>query len=147
MELSKRLSIVFLSAINLMNIIAGIIVQIKIITGSDVTSIIPISGEMTVNQVLMANFMCITLIIMLISVVATYLITDIPYSPKEILSNCPGLFLIVPAIILGLGIFNAVKAPISVDKITIIACSIAYFLANVVNFGCIITVKEDAEEE
>lgn len=146
MELSKRLSIVFLTAINIMNIIAGIIVQVKIITGSDVTSIIPISAEMTVNQILMTNFMCVVLIIMLISVVATYLITDIPYTPIEILSNCPGLFLVIPAIILGLGIFNTVKAPITADKITIIICSIIYFLANVVNFGCIITVKEDAEE-
>lgn len=145
MELSKRLSIVFLTAINIMNIVAGIIVQIKMITGSDVTSIIPISGDMTVNQVLMTNFMSVVLIIMLISIVSTYLITDIPYSPKEILSNCPGLFLIIPAVILGLGIFNAVKAPISIDKTIIVVCSIVYFLANAVNFGCIITVKEDAE--
>ena len=146
MSINKKLVVAFLTAINIMNLAAGIITQIKIITGSDVTSIIPISTEMTVNQILLLNFMCVSGIIFLISIVTTYLTTDIPYSPVEILSSCPGTFLIIPIIILFLGIFNAVNAPIMSDKIWIALCSIIYVFFNVVNFGCIITVKEDAEE-
>lgn len=146
MSINKKLVVAFLTAINIMNLAAGVITQIKIITGSDVTSIIPIRAEMTVNQILLLNFMCVAIIIFLISIVTTYLTTDIPYSPVEILSSCPGTFLIIPIIILFLGIFNAVNAPIMSDKIWIALCSIIYVFFNAVNFGCIITVKEDAEE-
>lgn len=146
MSINKKLVVAFLTAINIMNLAAGIITQIKIITGSDVTSIIPIRAEMTVNQILLLNFMCVSGIIFLISIVTTYLTTDIPYSPVEILSSCPGTFLIIPIIILFLGIFNAVNAPIMSDKIWIALCSIIYVFFNAVNSGCIITVKEDAEE-
>ncbi len=146
MNINKKLVVAFLAAINIMNLAAGIITQVKIITGSDVTSIIPIKAEMTVNQILLLNFMCVSAIIFLISIVTAYLTTDVPYSPAEILSNCPGTFLIIPIIILFLGIFNAVNAPITSDKIWIALCSAIYVFFNAVNFGCIITVKEDAEE-
>lgn len=146
MNINKKLVIAFLTAISIMNLAGGAITQVKILTGSDVTSIIPIRTEMTVNQILLLNFMCVSGIIFLISIVTTYLTTDIPYSPAEILSSCPGTFLIIPIIILFLGIFNAVNAPIMSDKIWIALCSIIYVFFNAVIFGCIVTVKEDAEE-
>ena len=55
MSINKKLVVAFLTAINIMNLAAGVITQIKIITGSDVTSIIPIRAEMTVNQILLLN--------------------------------------------------------------------------------------------
>lgn len=147
MNLNKKLSIAFLTAVNIINLAAGIITQVKIIKGDDVTSIIPITKEMTVNQILLLNFVCVIAIITLISTVTTYLTTDVPYSPAEILSNCPGTFLIIPVLIVLLGIFNAVNAEIISDKILIALCSILYLVCCAVNFGCIITVKDDIDED
>lgn len=146
MSLNKKLVLAFLTAINIINLAAGAITQVKILKGSDVTSIIPITAELTVNQILLLNFMCVAAIMVLISIVTTYLATDVPYSPKEILSNCPGIFLIIPAVILFIGIFNAINAQMTADKIWIALCSIIFFALNAVNFGCIVTVKEDADE-
>lgn len=146
MSLNKRLSIVFLSVINIMNILAGIITQVKIITESDVVSIIPINANLTVNQILLVNFLCVVLIMLLISVVTTYLITDVPYSPLEILSNCPFVFMIIPLVIFSMGVFNAFNAEFTADKIWLALSSVFYLLSNAVNIGCLITVKTDAEE-
>lgn len=146
MEINKKLSVIFLTAVSIMNLAAGIIVQIKMFTGGDINSIIPIKAELTGNEILMVNFMSVAAIIMLISVVATYLTTDIPYSPVEIVKSCPATFLIIPAVITVLGIVNAVKADITADKIAVAVCSIVYFLFCIINAGCIVTVKEDAEE-
>lgn len=147
MSLNKRIALIFLTAINIMNIIAGGIVQIKMITDSDVSSIIPVptSAELTVNQVLMLNFMSVTAIMLLICVVATYITTDVAYTPIEILSNLAGIFLILPAILLAIGVFNTIRAELSIDKITIIICSIIHFISCAVNVCCVLTVKEDAE--
>lgn len=147
MSINKRLSVVFLAALSIMNIASGVITQLKILTADDITSIIPIKAELTVNQILMLNFMCVSVIITLITVVATYLTTDIAYSPLEILKNCPGTFLIIPAIILFFGVFNAFNAEASADKIAVALCSIIYFALNFINFGCIITVVDDAKDE
>lgn len=145
MTVQKKIALVFLSIINIMNIAAGIMTQVKIITGSDVTSIIPITIPMTVNQILLANFAAVVAIMMLISIVVTYLVTDVPYSPKEILSNCPMLLMIVPIIIFLVGIYSAVTATEASDKLWIIISQIFYVIANVINFGCIVTIREDAE--
>lgn len=145
MTVQKKIALVFLSIINIMNIAAGIMIQVKIITGSDVTSIIPITIPMTVNQILLANFAAVVAIMMLISIVVTYLVTDVPYSPKEILSNCPMLLMIVPIIIFLVGIYSAVTATEASDKLWIIISQIFYVIANVINFGCIVTIREDAE--
>lgn len=145
MTIQKKIALVFLSIINIMNIAAGIMTQVKIITGSDVTSIIPITLPLTVNQILLVNFVAVVAIMMLISIVVTYLVTDVPYSPKEILSNCPMLLMIVPVIIFLVGIYSAVTAPETSDKLWIIISQIFYVIANVINFGCILTVREDAE--
>ncbi len=146
MSLNKRLTVVFLSVINIMNILAGIITQVKIITGSDVTSIIPIKAEMTVNQILLVNFMSVAVIMLLICIVTTYLVTDVAYTPLEILSSCPFVFMIIPLVIFGMGVFNAFNAEFISDKIWIAVCSVIYLFANAVNIGCLITVKEDAQE-
>lgn len=145
MTLKSKIVLIFLAVLNVMNIASGIITQVKIFTGSDVTSIFPISAPLSVNQVLLVNFLVVTVVIMLISIVATCLVTDLSYSPKEILSNCPSLLMIIPAIIFIVSIFNAVNAQETMDKVWIILSQVFFVIANVVNFGCIITVREDAE--
>lgn len=140
-----KTAIIFLSVINLMNLASGVITQMKMIMGSDVSSIIPITVPMTVNQVLLVNFMVVSILMTLISIVTTYLVTDVPYSPKEILSNCAGIFLVIPLLVLGASVFNAVNSAETVDKISIIITAVMFVLMNVINFGCILTVKEDEE--
>lgn len=146
MSSSKRLSIVFLGAINLMTLAAGIITQLKILLGKDVTSVIPITADLTVNQILMLNFIVVIFIMCLINIITAYIATDVPYSPKEILSNCPGITLVIPFVVLAAGIFNAVNAPLVADKICIAVSVILYFLINVINFGCMFTIKYDMED-
>lgn len=138
-------AIIFLSVINLMNLASGVITQMKMIMGSDVSSIIPITVPMTVNQVLLVNFMAVSVLMTLISIVTTYLVTDVPYSPKEILSNCAGIFMIIPLLVLGASVFNAVNAAETVDKISIIVTALLFVLMNVINFGCVLTINEDKE--
>lgn len=140
-----KTAIIFLSVINLMNLASGVITQMKMIMGSDVSSIIPITVPMTVNQVLLVNFMAVSILMTLISIVTTYLVTDVPYSPKEILSNCAGIFMVIPLIVLGASVFNAVNAAETVDKISIIVTALLFVLMNVINFGCILTINEDKE--
>lgn len=140
-----KTAIIFLSVINLMNLASGVITQMKMIMGSDVSSIIPITVPMTVNQVLLVNFMAVSILMTLISIVTTYLVTDVPYSPREILSNCAGIFMIIPLLVLGASVFNAVNAAETVDKISIIVTALLFVLMNVINFGCILTINEDKE--
>ncbi|MGN0535619.1 MAG: hypothetical protein ACI4IR_06445 [Eubacterium sp.] len=140
-----KTAIIFLSVINLMNLASGVITQMKMIMGSDVSSIIPITVPMTVNQVLLVNFMAVSILMTLISIVTTYLVTDVPYSPKEILSNCAGIFMIIPLLVLGASVFNAVNAAETVDKISIIVTALLFVLMNVINFGCVLTINEDKE--
>lgn len=140
-----KTAIIFLSVINLMNLASGVITQMKMIMGSDVSSIIPITVPMTVNQVLLVNFMAVSILMTLISIVTTYLVTDVPYSPKEILSNCAGIFMIIPLLVLGASVFNAVNAAETVDKISIIVTALLFVLMNIINFGCVLTINEDKE--
>lgn len=146
MKSSKKIALIFLAVVNLMNIAAGIITELKIALNKDVTSIIPIRADLTVNQILLVNFMAVVLIIFLISVVTAYLTTDIPYSPVEIIKNCPSMFIIAPAIVFFIAVFNTVVTEITADKICIIISAIIYFLFCVFNFGAIATIREDAEE-
>lgn len=140
-----KCALIFLSVMNLINLAAGIITQITLIKNSDVVSIIPITVEMTVDQILLLNFLAVSLIITVISVVTTYLVADASYSFWEILTSCAGIFLVIPVIILLVSVFNAVNAAETVDKVSIIVSSLVYLLFNAVNFGCLITVKEDEE--
>lgn len=143
MTIQKKIAVIFLAVLNVMNIAAGIITQLKIFRGSDVTSVLPVLKDMTVNQILLMNFVCVVAVITLISIVVTYLVCDISYSPKEIILNCPGILMVVPVIILAFGVYNGVNAMDAADKIWIILSQIFFVLANVVNFGCIVTVKDD----
>ena len=145
MNSQKKAAVIFLGVINIMNLAAGIITELKIALGSDVTSIIPIKAEMTVNQILLLNFAVVVVIMLLISIVTAYLATDMPYSPLEIISNCAGIFMVIPAAVFVAAVFNAVNAEITADKVLIILSAAFYVVANVINFGCILTVKEDAE--
>ena len=61
-----KISIIFLALINLVSYAAGVITQIKLITNGDVTSIIPITVDMTVDQILMLNFMAVSIVLALI---------------------------------------------------------------------------------
>lgn len=145
MNSPKKAAIIFLSVINLMNIVAGILTELEMALGRDVPPIIPIKAEMTVNQILIINFVVVVAIMLLISIVTTYLATDVPYSPKEIISNCAGIFMVIPILVFFAAVFNAINAEITADKIWIIVSGIFYVLANVINFGCVLTVKEDIE--
>lgn len=145
MSFQKRMAMIFLSAINIMTVAAGVITQLQLALGKDVTSIIPIKTEMTVCQILLLNFTIVVAIMLLISIVTTYLATDIPYSPKEILANCAGIFMIIPVIVFLAAVYNAVKAPVTADKLWLILSGLFYVAANAVNFGCILTVKSDSE--
>lgn len=138
-----KLSIIFLAVINIVSYAAGILTQVKLITNGDVTSIIPITVDMTVDQILMLNFMAVSIVLTLISIVTTYLVVDVRCTFGEILSNCAAVFLIVPILVLFVGVFNAVNAPVMLDKISIAAAAVVYVLLSVVNVGCILTVRED----
>lgn len=143
MTTQKKLAVIFLAVLNVMNIASGVITQIKIFRGSDVVSVLPIFKPMAANQTLMLNFVCVVAVIVLISVVVTYLVTDISYTPKEIFLNCPGILVVLPVIIFAFGVFNAVNTVETADKLWIVLSLIFFVLANVVNFGCIITIKDD----
>lgn len=145
MNSAKRAAMIFLGAINIMNLAAGVITELTMALGKDVTSIIPITAELTVNQILLLNFSVVIAIMMLISIVTTYLATDVSYSPKEILSNCAGIFMVIPILVFLAAVFNAINASITADKLWIVLSGVFYLIVNMVNFGCILTIKEDAE--
>ena len=138
-----KISIIFLALINLVSYAAGVITQIKLITNGDVTSIIPITVDMTVDQILMLNFMAVSIVLALISIVTTYLVVDVKCTFGEILSNCAVVFRIVPVLVLFVAVFNAVNAPVMIDKISIAAAAVVYVLLSAVNVGCVLTVRED----
>lgn len=137
-----KISIIFLALINLVSYAAGVITQIKLITNGDVTSIIPITVDMTVDQILMLNFMAVSIVLALISIVTTYLVVDVKCTFGEILSNCAVVFMIVPVLVLFIAVFNAVNAPVMIDKISIAAAAVVYVLLSAVNVGCVLTVRE-----
>lgn len=145
MELGKKCSLMFLTGVNIMSIAAGIIVQLKILLGKDVTSIIPISINASVIGVLVINFLVVISVITLINIVTTYLVTDIAYSPLEIMQNFAGVFLIIPLVISLIGVYNAVVTPVFTDKIWIAAASLVFLLFSAVNVCCMLTIKQDAQ--
>ena len=145
MSTSKKAALIFIGIINIMNIAAGVIVQVKLLLNHDVSSILPIKTEMTVTQILLLNFMVVAAVMFLICVVLTYLVTDIAYSPIEIIKNCPQITLVLPIIIALVSLFNAVNAGAAADKICIIASSVIYVIFSIFNFGAMVTIKEDAD--
>lgn len=138
-----KFSIIFLAVINLMNLASGVITQLNLFRGSDVTSVIPITVDLSVVQILMVNFMAVTILFSLINVVTTYLVCDAPNSIADIVKNAPAVFMILPIILLFVAAFNMINAPAMIDKVSIIVSAIIYLFLNVLNFGCIITIKED----
>lgn len=146
MTASKKGAIILLWILNIINILAGAVSQFKILLKKDIDSIIPINAPLSVNQILMVNFLVLIIICVLISVILTYLVTDIAYSPIEILQNFSPLFLIPSAVVSLVGIFNAVRAEIFSDKIWLIAGVIVYLTVSIIEISCLITVKEDAED-
>lgn len=138
-----KISIIFLALINIVSYAAGIITQVKLLTNGDVTSIIPITVDLTVDQILMLNFMAVSIVLALISIVTTYLVVDVRCTFGEIMSNCAVIFMIVPILVLFVAVFNAVNAPVMIDKISIAAAAVVYVLLSAVNVGCVLTVRED----
>lgn len=138
-----KISIIFLALINIVSYAAGIITQVKLLTNGDVTSIIPITVDLTVDQILMLNFMAVSIVLALISIVTTYLVVDVKCTFGEIMSNCAAVFMIVPILVLFVAVFNAVNAPVMIDKISIAAAAVVYVLLSAVNVGCVLTVRED----
>lgn len=51
--------------------------------------------------------------------------------------------MIVPVLVLFVAVFNAVNAPVMIDKISIAAAAAVYVLLSAVNVGCVLTVRED----
>ena len=143
MTASKKGAIILLWILNIINILAGAVSQFKILFKKDIDSI---NAPLSVNQILMVNFLVLIIICVLISVILTYLVTDIAYSPIEILQNFSPLFLIPSAVVSLVGIFNAVRAEIFSDKIWLIAGVIVYLTVSIIEISCLITVKEDAED-
>ncbi|MCC8073729.1 MAG: hypothetical protein LIO62_06350 [Clostridiales bacterium] len=143
MSLQKRLAIVFLSVLSVINIAAGAVTELTMMFGWDITSVIPIKWEITENQILLLNFSIVVLIVMLINIVSLYLFTDVPYSPKEVFENLPTVFMLIPAVIFIVAIYNCIKVPISSDKLWIVLSAVFYVFASAVNFSCLITVKDD----
>ena len=143
MTTTKKVSIIFLWFLNIVNFLAGAITQFKILLGKDVTSIIPIKAALSVNQVLMVNFMAVVIIMCLISMILTYLSVDVPYSPLEVLSNFSPIFAVPSAVVFVLGLVNGFRADITADKICIILCSFAFLLISIIEISCLITLKED----
>lgn len=138
-----KISIIFLALINIVSYAAGIITQVKLLTNGDVTSIIPITVDLTVDQILMLNFMAVSIVLALISIVTTYLVVDVKCTFGEIMSNCAAVFMIVPILVLFVAVFNTVNAPVMIDKISIAAAAVVYVLLSAVNVGCVLTVRED----
>lgn len=145
MTTGKKGAIIFLWILNILNLLAGFVSQFKILLGKDITSIIPISAPLSVNQIMMVNFMALVVIMVLITVILTYLVTDIPYSPLEILENFSPLFLIPSGVAAILGIVNAIRADIAADKVWLIVCMAIYILISIIEISCLLTVKQDAE--
>jgi hypothetical protein len=145
MSTSKKVSLVFLAVTNLMSLLAGLITQIKLFKSESVDCIIPINAKFTDVQTFAFNFILVVAVIFLISVVTTYLVTDIPYSPLEIIKNCPAISMIIPVAVLIMSVINAVSTTVSNDKVWLIVTAVAYVFFSIFNFGCISTIREDAE--
>lgn len=145
MNSNKKASVIFLSIINLLTLAAGVVTELTMVLDADVTSIVPIKAHMTVNQILLLNFTVIITVTMLISIVTTYLSTDVPYSPREIITNCAGVFMILPVVIFAAAVYNGVTAELSQDRVLIILNGAYFVLVNLINFGCVLTVKYDSE--
>lgn len=77
MTTSKKGAIIFLWILNILNVLAGFISQFEILLGKDITSIIPINAPLSVNQIVLVNFMALAVTTVLIAVILTYLVTDI----------------------------------------------------------------------
>lgn len=144
MTTGKKVSIIFLWALNIINFLAGIITQFKMLLSKDINSIIPIKAELSVNQILMVNFMAVVVIMCLISIILTYLVCDVPYSPIEVLQNFSPLFAIPSGIVFILGLVNAFRVGAG-DKLCIILCSLVFLIVSVIEISCVLTVQEDAE--
>lgn len=143
MSIGKKFAVIFLALVNVISIAAGVFTQLKLIAGSDVTSIIPITVSMSVDKILLVNFLAVVIVIMLISIATTAICVDVGYTPVEIFSNCPIIFMVLPILIFLVGIYNAINAPDISDKIFIIVSGLVYLLASAVNVGCIFTIIED----
>ena len=145
MSLGKRCAIIFLVALNLINYVAFAIVDYKIISGDAVRKILPFDFDLSSVQTMLVDFMAVCLVITLISIVTTYLVTDVPYSPVEIIKNFAVIFFIIPLALSAVAIYGMTTTPLNVDKPWIIVCTVIYLIFNAINISCAVTVREDEE--
>lgn len=143
MTWGKRCAIIFLSTLSLISLVAGIIVDYKIITFDAVKQILPHNLELSSVQTMLVDFMAVSLIITLICVVVTYLVTDLPYSPLDIIENFALVFTLPGIGVLCAGIYGALHTPLKADRPWIIVCEIIFVLLSVINCCCIVTIKND----
>lgn len=74
MTTSKKGAIIFLWILNILNVLAGFISQFEILFGKDITSIIPINAPLSVNQIVLVNFMALAVTTVLIAADKIWLI-------------------------------------------------------------------------
>lgn len=146
MEPSKRASIAFLWVINVLHFVAGLLTNINFITGKYTRPVIRINLDLSYIQMVLLDFVIVCFVMMLICVISSMLTTDIPYSPIEVLSNCPVPFLVAPLSVVVLGVINTVKAEMMVDKISLIISMVLFAIFSIINLSCVATVTYDAEE-
>lgn len=145
--MKHKVSSLALIVLNIISFAGGVITQVKIATNSDFYSVIPIPVglQLTSWQILELNLMVVIILVTLICLAVSKVVCDAPYSIGEIISNCAGIFLVVPVLTLFVAIFNAINTPLLIDKITIIICAIVHILLSVISVGSALTIKDDKD--
>ncbi len=143
MSLGKKCALIFLVALNLINFAAAAIVDYKIIASTPVTKILPHNFELSSVQTMLLDFTVLCFTITLISIVTTYLVTDVPYSPIEIMKNFAFIFFTIPLALGCVAVYGMFTTPLNADKPWIIVCTLIYLLLNAINISCAVTVRED----
>ncbi|MBR2134211.1 MAG: hypothetical protein IJ851_05815 [Eubacterium sp.] len=143
MSIGKKISVAFLTALSIINFAAGVIVDYRIIAFDPAKKILPHNFELSSVQNMLVDFLVFALVITLISVVTTYLSTDVSYTPLEIMENFALIFALPSVCVLGAGIYGMLHTPLIADRPWIIICEVVYVLLSVINFCCIMTIKND----
>jgi len=145
MSFGKRCAIIFLVALNLINFVAGAVVDYKLLSGERVRQILPHHLEISSVQIMLLDFFVLTLIIALISVVTMLLACDVTYSPLEVLQNFAFVFFIIPLVLSAVMVYGAYTTKLDADRIWIVISAVSYLVMNAVNICCVLTVKSDED--
>lgn len=146
MNTAKKAALIFLSVIDIIAIAAGITAQVIMATDGDFSSILPIKTSMTADGILLLNFSVLIAVTLLINIITVYLAADAAYSPVEIMSNCAGIFMIIPVLVFAAAVYNAVTADVGSDRLWIILSGLFFVAVCAVNCGCTLTIRYDCDE-